>query len=431
MSAARRIALAAAASLGVLGVAVPVLAAGPAQASLGCRLYFGDIGAGQSPTTWNDTFTLTATASAGSASVTFKADAGPLNGPVPLGPSTVPVRVVVALSGAQEGTVTLNQANYPAADRAAEVPLGPVTATGTFTPTAAGTVTLTVRQVVFANTTATTYCSAGGDRDHKASPVATPIVETLTVTTPGTPSPSPSLSPSPSPSASPSPSPSSPSPSPSVSTSPAEVETPPENFGPKQVTMQCRTLSTIRDWTATHTLTMSPANPGYGATVTVTYKFDNGGRNGPAPIAAGDLRPTAKIKIGGAQTGTLALAGPAYGAIDPQATVPGASLTGQFTATTPGLVTLTVSDILFDHPQVDTECNGGADPVESPKDTTIVARFTVRSSSAPPGQPAPTLPKTGGDGGLPVLVLWGSALLLLGVGAVLVVPAARRRIGAP
>jgi hypothetical protein len=127
---------------------------------------------------------------------------------------------------------------------------------------------------------------------------------------------------------------------------------------------------------------MSPTNPGYGANVTVTYTFDNGGRNGPAPITAGDLKPTATVKLSGAQTGTVKLAGPAYGAIAAQATAPGATLTGQFTAGTPGLVTLTVADVLFDHPQVDTECNTGSDPVTGPADTTIVARFTVKSTPA-------------------------------------------------
>ncbi|MEV0134523.1 hypothetical protein AB0H83_39445 [Dactylosporangium sp. NPDC050688] len=437
MSGVRRIATGAAvvaalapvALAALAGPAAPARAAAPVTADLGCRLYFSDAGTGTSPTVWSDTFTLTqtpASPAAGQAvTVTLAAAAGVTNGPVPLNAGDVPVRVTVALGGAQAGTVTLNQAVYPASAKAAAVPLGPVSATGTYTATAAGTVTLTVRQVAFANTTATTYCSAGGDRDHKAAPVDTPVTDSAVVT----PAPSGSASASASPSASPSASASaSASPSASVSPSASEAATPAETFGPKSVTMKCKTLSTIRDWTATHTLTMSPANPGYGANVTVTYTFDNGGTNGPVPIAAGELRPTATVKLSGAQTGTVKLSGPTYGAVAAQARVPGATLTGQFTASTPGLVTLTVANIMFDHAQVDTECNSGSDPVTGPADTTIVAKFTVKSTPATAAEATgQALPKTGDGGTLPVLVLWGTALLLLGAGALVVLPARTRR----
>ncbi|GAA3228034.1 hypothetical protein GCM10010532_061760 [Dactylosporangium siamense] len=431
----RRIATGAAvvAAVALVGLAVPALAADPVAATLGCRLYFSDAGTGTSPTSWNDTFTLTqspASPAAGqTVTVTLAAAAGVTNGPVPLNAGDVPVRVTVAVGGAQTGTVTLNQTAYPASAKAAAVPLGPISATGTYTATTAGTVTLTVRQVAFANVTATTYCSATGDRDHKVAPVDTPITLSSVVAPAPSGSPSPSASASASASPSPSVSPSaSASASPSASASSTEATTAAETFGPKSVTMRCKTLSTIRDWTATHTLSMSPTNPGYGANVTITYTFDNGGKNGPAPITAGDLKPTATVKLSGAQSGTVKLAGPAYGAIAAQATVPGATLTGQFTAGTPGLVTLTVADILFDHPQVDTECNNGSDPVTGPADTTIVAKFTVKSTAATAAEAAgQALPKTGDGGILPVLLLWGTALLLTGAGALVVLPARARR----
>jgi hypothetical protein len=423
----RRVAVAAVAltAAAVAGLVLPAAAA-PVEASLGCRLYFSDAGTGTSPTTWADTFTLSQTpaspAVGQTVTVTLAAVAGVTNGPVPLAAGDVPVRVTVVLGGAQTGTVTLNQAAYPASATAAGVPLGPVSAGGTYTATAAGTVSLTVRQVAFANTTATTYCSAGGDRDHKAAPVDTPVTASAVVT------PAPSGSASPSASASPSPSASqSPSASVSASASSSEAATPAETFGPASVTMRCKTLSTIRDWTATHTLTMSPANPGFGADVTVTYTFDNGGRNGPAPIAAGDLKPTATVRLGGVQSGTVQLTGPAYGAIAAQATVPAATLTGRFTAGTPGQVALTVANVLFDHPQVDTVCNKGSDPVTSPADTTIVAKFTVRSTPATAAEATgQALPKTGDGNILPVIVLWGTALLLTGAGALVVIPSRRK-----
>lgn len=436
MSTVRRIATGAAvlAAVALGGLAAPALAADPVAATLGCRLYFGDTGTGTSPTSWADSFTLSqspASPAAGeTVTVTLAAVAGVTNGPVPLNAGDVPVRVTVTLGGAQTGTVTLNQAAYPASAKAAAVPLGPIGATGTYTAAAAGTVSLTVRQVAFANVTATTYCSASGDRDHKAAPEATPITASFVAgpapSGSATASASASVSASVSASAS-----ASASASGSASASASVADTPAETFGPKSVTMRCKTLSTIRDWTATHTLSMSPANPGYGASVTVTYTFDNGGKNGPAPITAGDLKPTATVKLSGAQSGTVKLTGPAYGAIAAQATVPGATLTGQFTAGTPGLVTLTVANILFDHPQVDTECNSGSDPVTGPADTTIVAKFTVKPTPATAAEATgQALPKTGDGGILPVLVLWGTALLLTGAGALAVLPArARRRAG--
>ncbi|MEV6969936.1 hypothetical protein AB0M47_32960, partial [Hamadaea sp. NPDC051192] len=170
----------------VLGLSgSPAQAYGPTANSLGCRLYFGDTGSGSSPTTWDDTFGLTLSpaqpAPGQTVTVTFTAAAGPTNGPAPLNAGDVPVVITVALAGAQTGTATLNLAAYPAAAKDPYVPLGAITATGTFVAGPAGAVTATVRQVKFANATAATYCSAAGDRDHKAAPVATSIVEPFTV----------------------------------------------------------------------------------------------------------------------------------------------------------------------------------------------------------------------------------------------------------
>ena len=99
-------------------------------------------------------------------------------------------------------------------------------------------------------------------------------------------------------------------------------------------------------------------------------------------------------KVGGVSGGTVELAGPAYGSINPETAIPGSTLTGNFVAKDPGLVTLTVATFLFDHAVVDTYCNSGADPETGPKDTEIVAEFTVKKKvAANPGTPG------GGGGG--------------------------------
>ncbi|GLW33192.1 hypothetical protein [Actinoplanes regularis] len=185
----KALAVAAGAMIAALGAVVavqtPAAAYGPTANSLGCRIYFSDTGVGSSPSTWADTFTLSqspATPAPGqTVTVSLTAAAGTTNGPVPLDAKSVPVVVTVGISGSQTGTVTLNQPNYPAAATAAYAKLGGFTTTGTFVAGPAGSATLTVKQVKFANSTASTYCSAEGDRDHKAAPVDTTIVQAVTV----------------------------------------------------------------------------------------------------------------------------------------------------------------------------------------------------------------------------------------------------------
>lgn len=169
----------------VLAVPAPASAYGPTANSLGCRIYFSDAGSGTSPTTWADTFTLTQSpakpAPGQDVAVTFTAAAGPANGPAELTAGSVPVIITLGIAGAQTGTVTLNQAKYPATTVAGGVKLGGFTATGSFKATTAGNLNLTVKQVKFANTTASTYCSGEGDRDQKAAPADTTIVQAVTV----------------------------------------------------------------------------------------------------------------------------------------------------------------------------------------------------------------------------------------------------------
>ncbi|MET8264780.1 hypothetical protein ABZU92_12365 [Micromonospora arida] len=421
--------------------APPAAAIGPTAATLGCRLYFNDAGTGSSPTVWQDTFTLTQSPAepkvGDTVTVTLTAPTGPDNGPVGLNAGDVPVNVTLALGGSLSGSATLRMSSYPARAVAPAEPLGPITATGTYFAAAAGAATLTVGRVTFANASATTHCSAAGDRDHKAAPVPTSIVENFTVggTGTATPPPSPSASATPSPSAKPSPSLPPPSATDDPPTATDEVDTPAQPFGPKSVKLNCKTLSSLSAWTATHTLSMSPSNPGRGAKVTVSLKFSAGPKSGPVPVGAGDLVPKATVKVGGVGSGSVNLRGPAYGAIDAYAALPGATLTGTYTTSRAGLVSLTVTNIVFDHPQVDTECNAGADPVTGPKETSIVAKFTVKSRAATDdegegggggnGDGGGSLPTTGEGGVTTLMLLWSSAALLLGVGLVVVLP--RRR----
>ena len=95
-------------AVGLVVGSTPTLAYGPTAGALGCAIYFGDGDSPSSPTTWNDTYSLTqspATPAPGqSVTVTFTAQTGSANGPVPLEAGMVPVTVKVALGGSQSGT---------------------------------------------------------------------------------------------------------------------------------------------------------------------------------------------------------------------------------------------------------------------------------------------------------------------------------------
>ena len=172
-------------AVGLVAGSSPTLAYGPTPGSLGCAIYFGDGSTPSSPTTWNDTFSLTqspATPAPGqTVTVTFTAQTGSANGPVPLEAGMVPVTVKVALGGSQSGNVTLSHANYPSATVPAGGNLGTITATGTYVAGGAGAATATVNQVVMFNAQAATYCSATGTANPKGAPAATQIVEEFNV----------------------------------------------------------------------------------------------------------------------------------------------------------------------------------------------------------------------------------------------------------
>lgn len=212
-----------------------------------------------------------------------------------------------------------------------------------------------------------------------------------------------------------------------------------ESFGPALVAMKCRTIDTIRAWSATQELTLDPVNPGVGSRVTVIHTVSGGGESGPVPIAAGELMPTSIIEVTGAHEAVIRVTGPLYGQIPPRTQVPGAVMTASFVVEEAGPLHLRVRDIVFDHPLVDTHCNNGADPFDDPAPTTITAAFEVSS------QPGPSTTLTADDGAIitdaaqPEVVAERSPTLLiiaaviLGVAAIMAVAfwVRRRRPTAP
>ncbi|MPY60644.1 beta-xylosidase [Streptomyces spongiae] len=101
------------------------------------------------------------------------------------------------------------------------------------------------------------------------------------------------------------------------------------------------------DGTTTAQITVDKATPKVGDTVTVTYTVVKPAANNPTqlPLPADIMTPTGKVTLGGAQTGDITVAGPKKN--DP---VPGGgafpsfSMTGTFTVTSPGAITLSPGD---------------------------------------------------------------------------------------
>jgi hypothetical protein len=161
---------------GLAVVATPAQAYGPAESSVKCRLYFSDAGEGISPSTYTDTFTLTASPAApnpgATVTVTMTGASGPVSGPVEIAAGTMVVRATVDISGDATGSVDLASGAYPAALVPTYSPSGSWSATGTYTA-GSGTSTLALKQLKLDDSSfynADTYCAdAPADADFKAS----------------------------------------------------------------------------------------------------------------------------------------------------------------------------------------------------------------------------------------------------------------------
>ncbi|WP_344072528.1 beta-xylosidase [Streptomyces crystallinus] len=101
------------------------------------------------------------------------------------------------------------------------------------------------------------------------------------------------------------------------------------------------------DGTTTAQITVDKAAPKVGDTVTVTYTVTKPAASNPVDLAlpADIMTPTGKVTLGGAQSGDLAVAGPKKNDPVPgKGAFPPFSMTGTFTVTAPGAITLSPGD---------------------------------------------------------------------------------------
>jgi hypothetical protein len=476
----------------VLVAAAAVAAAPPASAAttatLGCRVYFYDSGAGSTnnPPQYPDTFTWQ---QSGSTFTLSGADGITAAGPA-VAKDQVTVRVSVEWAGG--GSAELVSGGYPSTDVASGAKMGSWSASGTI-DAPAGT-TLTVKRIRFDDSTSINvdvYCSAQGDRDHKSAPVATPITTTVAASTgsptgsssgspTGTGSPTPTGTGSPTPTGTGSPTPTNTG-SPTTSASPTTSTTPPStDVEPVTVTgLYCEIPGRPRPGRRRRSRAAPPRPTQFsfgadkltvtkGQKVNFTLTFDQGPAVGPVTIPKGALKPMAKVKVSGAGTGTAILVGPVntadivgYAAGTPTGWNEGQTLKGSFTATADGTVTAVLEEVAFDYgdttagasfgwpttvEDLDSVCNKGSKPKTAAVSIALEAQEGTVPTASPTASTSTSTTTTDGtdddtdgsgdDGNNGTLAATGPgeafqamiwALVALQVGLIIVVRMARRR----
>ncbi|MFE9473174.1 beta-xylosidase [Streptomyces griseofuscus] len=157
------------------------------------------------------------------------------------------------------------------------------------------------------------------------------------------------------------------------------------------------------DGTTTATVSADNTSPKVGDTVTVTYTVVGAAASNPTDLAlpADIMTPTGKVTLGGAQSGDITVAGPKKNPPVPgKAAFPSFSMTGTFTVTKAGKITLAPGDYNIHTSyimELDTPCTVTNPP--APASETITA-----TAGAPVNTRAITLGSATGDPGASVRV---------------------------
>jgi len=153
------------------------------------------------------------------------------------------------------------------------------------------------------------------------------------------------------------------------------------------------------DGTTTAKIAVDNAAPKVGDTVTVTYTVVTPAASNPTDLAlpADIMTPTGKVTLGGAQTGDITVTGPKKNDPVPgKGAFPSFSMTGTFTVTAPGAITLSPGDYNIHTSyilELDTPCTVTNPP--APVSETVTATgggqqtnnraITLSSASGKPG----------------------------------------------
>lgn len=157
------------------------------------------------------------------------------------------------------------------------------------------------------------------------------------------------------------------------------------------------------DGTTTASVSVDNTSPKAGDTVTVTYTVVKAAASNPTDLAlpADIMTPTGKVTLGGAQTGDVTVAGPKKNPPVPgKASFPSFSMTGTFTVTKAGRITLSPGDYNIHTSyilELDTPCTVTSPP--APVSQTIEA-----TTGTPANTRAISLSSASGDPGAGVTV---------------------------
>lgn len=149
-----------------------------------------------------------------------------------------------------------------------------------------------------------------------------------------------------------------------------------------------------------------------GSAYRLTMSFQKGVSSSPVALGAGAMSPSAVIKLGGADKGTVAVAGPANTAeIPANSPIKISDLSGTYTPRASGKVTFTASILTIKALGTTTTCTPGNSPGPS---------LTLDVTGSGTGTPAPeSLPKTGPLDSAVALGTLGGTVLLSGAAGVL------------
>ena len=182
------------------------------------------------------------------------------------------------------------------------------------------------------------------------------------------------------------------------------------------VNYQCKTP--IGDKSAVSPIDIKGVKSGSGYQVTMT--FEKGVSSSPVDLGKGAMNPSAVIKLGGADSGTLSVKGPANPETVPANTpIKITDLTGTYTPKKTGKVTFTPGVLTIKALGTTTTCTPANNPkVSLTLDVTAAGGGTTGSSQdAPAG--GEELPQTGPEDSAIALGTLGGTVLLAGAAGVL------------
>ncbi|WP_336110578.1 LPXTG cell wall anchor domain-containing protein [Streptomyces sp. PTD9-10] len=158
-----------------------------------------------------------------------------------------------------------------------------------------------------------------------------------------------------------------------------------------------------------------------GNSYKITMSWRKGVSSSPVELGKGAMKPSATIVVGGADSGTLAVTGPANAAAIPANTpIKISDLSGSYTPEKSGKVTFTAGTLTIKALGTTTTCT----PTNSPKpsltlDVTAAGGSSSSSSSSSSGGSGGQLPQTGPEDSAVALGTLGGTVLLAGAAGAL------------